>query len=203
MSQQVQELIEKIKTEGIHAAGEKAKEIEGSAKTDAQKVIDDASTQAQQIIANANAQAQKIQSSTQMALKHAARDTLLALRKEIEGTLQKVISTQVKDALSSENLANIISEAVTKSVETKLAENDILVVLNSGDLKKLSDGFVAKLQKGIKQTIKLQSSDDIGGGFTISFDEGKSCFDFSDSSLTQYLSFYLNAQVATLLQEAA
>ena len=101
MSQQVQELIEKIKTEGVQAANQKAKEIEGNAKTVAQKVASDAQVQAQRIIADANAQAKKIQESTQMALKQAARDTLLALRKEIETVLRKIISKQVSDSLSS------------------------------------------------------------------------------------------------------
>jgi len=201
MSQQVQELIEKIKTEGVQAADQKAKEIEGNAKTIAQKVAGDAQTLAQKIIADANAQALKIQESTQMALKQAARDTLLSLRKEIEAVLQKVVSRQVSDALSPEHLAGIIGEVIKKSVESNMAENDILVVLNPKDLNKLKDGFIAALQKEIKKPIKFQSNNDTAGGFTISYDEGKSCFDFSNDSLTEYFSAYLNTQVAALINE--
>ena len=202
MPQQVQELIDKIKIEGVQAADEKAKKIEEKAQTDAQKVITDANGRAKQIIADANAQAKRIQESAQIALKQAARDTLLALRGEIENVLGKVISAQVSDALSPDQLADILGEVIKKFVDAKLAEGDILVSLNSKDLAKLNDGFLAKLQKQIKNSIKLQSRDDLAKGFTISFDEGKSHFDFSDASLAEYLSTYLNTQLAALIQDA-
>ena len=202
MPQQVQELIDKIKIEGVQAADEKAKKIEEKAQTDAQKVITDANGRARQIIADATSQAKRIQESAQIALKQAARDTLLALRGEIENVLGKVISAQVSDALSPDQWAEILGEVIKKFVEAKLAEGDILVSLNSKDLAKLNDGFLAKLQKQIKNSIKLQSRDDLAKGFTISFDEGKSYFDFSDASLAEYLSTYLNTQLAALIQDA-
>ena len=198
MSQQVQELIDKIKAEGIQAADQKAKEIEESATATAQKMVTDAQAKAKQIIAGAETQAQKARESTEMALKQSARDTLLSLRKEIEGTLQKVIAKEIKDALSSDHLAGIISETIKNSVKANLEDGNIEVTLNAKDLDKLKDGFIAKLQKEIKQPIKFKSSDNIASGFTISFDEGKSCFDFSDASLITYLGSYLNAQVASL-----
>lgn len=202
MSTQVQELIDKIKTEGVQAADQKAKEIEGSAKNDAQKMIHDAKAQAQQIIEDANKKARQITDSTQTALKQAARDTLISLRKEIERTLNKVIAQKVNDSLTPERLADIIAAVVKKSAETEMAQDDILITLSEADLKNLKDGFTAKLQKEVQKTVKLQSHEDMGKGFTISYDNGKSCFDFSDTSLAEYLSTYVNAQVAALIREA-
>lgn len=202
MSQRVQELIDQIKADGIQAADQKAKEIEGNARTEAQKVIAEAQARARQIVAGAEAQARKIQESTRIALRQSARDALLALRKEIERLLQKIISRQIGDALPPERLADIIGEVVRKSVETKLADDDIRVTLGREDLGRLKDGFIAKLQKEIKQPIQLRPADDMAKGFTISFDEGKSCFDFSDAALAEYLGAYLNTQVAALLKEA-
>ena len=97
--------------------------------------------------------------------------------------------------------SDIISEIVKGSVKANLVDNNIEVTLNADDLKKLKDGFIAKLQKEIKQPITFKSSDGISSGFTISFDDGKSCFDFSDASLIEYLGSYLNAKVAALLSE--
>ena len=202
MSQLVQELIDKIKTEGVQAADEKAKEIKGVAQTGAQKIIADAQDQARKIIADAEGQSARTRESTQMALKQAARDTLLSLRREIESILENVVHAQVGEALSAERLADILGEVIKKSVDSNLAEGDILVSLNPKDLKQLNEGFLAKIQKQIKNSVKLRSKEDLAKGFTISFDEGKSCFDFSDDSLAEYLSAYLNAQAAQLLQKA-
>ena len=199
MSQQVQELIDKIKNEGVQAADQKAKEIEACAKASVQKTVAAAEAQAKHISADARAQAQKTHESTEMALKQSARDMLLALKKEIEGVLEKVILRQVKEALSPQQLSDIIGGIVKASVKANLADNDIEVTLSAGDLKELKDGFIAKLQKEIKQPMTFKTSDGISSGFTISFDEGKSCFDFTDASLVEYLGAYLNTQVAALL----
>ena len=199
MSQHVQELIDKIKTEGLQAADQKAKEVEDSAKAGVQRIIADAEVKAKHIVADAEAKAQATRESTEMALKQAARDTLLALRKEIEGVLQKVIAKETKGALSPEQLAGIISEIVKGSVKANLAESNIEVTVSAADLKTLEDGFAAKIQKEIKQPVTFKSADGISTGFTISFDEGKSCFDFTEASLVEYLGTYLNTQVAALL----
>lgn len=201
MSQHVQELINKIKTEGVQAADQKAKEIEDNARFQAQKILEDAQAQAKHIISDAQTQAQKTRESTEMALKQSARDTILALKKEIDSVLQKLISKQVKDSLSPEQLSGVISEVVKGALKGNLAQNGIEVALSEGDLKKLKEGFIAKLQKEIKEPITFKSNEGISSGFTISFDEGKSCFDFSDASLAEYLSAYLNAFVASLLKE--
>ncbi|MBN1870093.1 MAG: hypothetical protein JW847_05930 [Candidatus Omnitrophica bacterium] len=200
MSQRVQELIDKIKAEGVEAAGQKAKEIEDNAKASAQKLIAEAHAKARHIVADAEAQARKTRESTEMALTQSARDTLLALRKEIESVLQKIISRQVKEALSCEQLSAMICEIVRECAKADLAEKNIEVVLSESDLKKLKEGFIAKLQKEIKQPLIFKSADGISSGFTISFDDGRSCFDFSDASLIEYLGAYLNAQVAGLLK---
>jgi len=201
MSQQVQELIDKIKTEGVQAADKKAKDIENNAQAAAQKMISDAKAEAKRIISAAQVQAQKTKESTEMALKQSARDTLLALKKQIENVLQKVIAKEIKDSLSLEQLTRILTEVTKKSAEDGSADNAVEVVLSSGDLDKMKDGFMAKLQKEIKNPITFKSSDRIASGFTISFDKSKSCFDFSDASLVAYLSSYLNEQVASLLKE--
>lgn len=202
MSQQIQELIEKIKKEGVQAADEKARHIEGQANLDAQRILAEANGQAKQIIAAANAEARRVQESTQMALKQAARDTLLALRQEIETMLGKIVQAETGAALSAEHLAEILTDMIKKFFDAQTAPGGIVVSLNPGDLKALEEHFIAKLQKQIKNAIRLQPADDLAKGFTISFDGGKSCYDFSDASLAQFLSTYLNARVAALVQEA-
>jgi V/A-type H+-transporting ATPase subunit E len=199
MSQQVQELIDKIKTEGVQAADQKAKEIEDKAHAAAKKIVEDAQAKAQRILKEAEAQAEKTRVSSEMALKQSAGDTLLALRKEIGATLQKVIAKEIKGALSREELAHILEEVIKGIVKANLADHKVEIALNESDLKKLKDGFTAKLQKEIRQPLTFKTNEGISAGFTISFDEGKSCFDFSDESLVEYLSSYLNEQVAVLL----
>jgi len=202
MSQHVQELIDKIKSEGIQAAKQEAGEITKQAQDQANKINEDTMTASDQLLQNAKKDIKKMHESTHMALKQASRDMLLALRNEIENMLKKIISSQVKDSLSSDQLANIITEVIKSSSEADQLAPDIRITLNIKDLKKLEESYIAKLKEKVKGTIKLKASNDINKGFTISYDAGKSNFDFTDESLAQFLSQYLNSQVSDLLKES-
>lgn len=201
MSRQVQELIDKIKTEGLQAADEKSKEIESQAQKKAQKIVEAAQRQAREMVEEAKQEIQKRQDASRMALQHAARDTLLALHKEIRNILQEIVVQHVSETLTPALLSKIIIEISQKAIEKNLADTAIEVTLNEQDLKKLRESFLAHLQKEIKKSIELKSADDIGKGLTISFDEGKSCFDVTASSLAEYLSTYLNEYVAGILKK--
>ncbi|OGX30423.1 MAG: hypothetical protein A2705_00200 [Omnitrophica WOR_2 bacterium RIFCSPHIGHO2_01_FULL_52_10] len=200
MSQQVQELIDKIKTEGLQAADQKAREIEERAKRNAQGILNEANKRAQDLLLEAEEEIQKKQEASRTALRQASRDTLLSLKKEIQKFLQRIVVAQVADALTPQKLADIIAQVTNKAIDGGSADAGIEVMLDPKDLKELRDGSLAKLQKQLKHPVHFRASEDIGKGFTISFDNGKSSFDFSEAALAEYLSVYLNEELAALLK---
>lgn len=202
MTQQVQELIDKIKFEGVEPAKKQAQEIENDAKLKADQIIKQAKEQADKILADAQQEAKKTEESTRMALKQASRDTILSLRKEIESILGKIISLQVSESLTADQMGSILTAVIQESLKDTKSEADITVAVNKNDLKKLEESVAAKLQKQLKGSVKFQASDDINKGFTVSYDDGKSCFDFTDESLAKYLGNFLNAQISSLTSEA-
>jgi V/A-type H+-transporting ATPase subunit E len=202
MSQQVQELINKIKTEGLQAADQKAREIEAEARKESEEIVENAQRRAQHMIAEAETVIKKREESARMALQQSSRDMLLSLRKEIEKILRGIVTAKVGEAMTPERLSHVIREVSQKAVDQDIIDKGIEVVLNAQDFKSLGNGFLAELQKQLKKPLELKSADDIGKGFMISFDQGKSRFDFTDASLADYLSASLNEQVAALLKEA-
>ena len=84
----------------------------------------------------------------------------------------------------------------------EILNDGVSVYTYSKDEQKLGASFVSKLQKQVKGQISLRSSDDTSGGFTISFDGGKSCFDFTDESLAQYLGTFLNSQISSIVNNS-
>ena len=203
MSQQVQELIDKIKTEGIQKADKQASHIKAEAQKKADHIIAEANKKSEQIISDASSRVKKMEEATTMALKQASRDTLLSLRREIENILKRIVTSEIDKTLSAEQLSNVITEVAKNALGTEQTSQDILVAVNKDDYEQLKNGFLTRLKKEIKEPIKLESSNDIGRGFSISFDGGKSSFDFSDESLAEYLSTFLNAQVSELVKDAA
>jgi len=192
MSEHVQELIDKIKQEGVQAGEEVAAQLEKEAKQKARDMIADAKRQAEEIIQAAKEEQAKLEESTRASLQQASRDTVLSLRQEIEKILQKIVQKEVADSLTGEQLCTIISAVISESIKDEGMEADIHVAVSKKDLEVLEKGFLAKMQKKIKQPIKLQASEDIEHGFTISYDGGKSCFDFTDASLGHFLGSFVN-----------
>jgi len=59
-----------------------------------------------------------------------------------------------------------------------------------------------KLRQEAARGITLQPGEEIQGGFTISFDNGKSCYDFTDKALADYIITYLKPKLKKILEEA-
>ncbi|MDP8212847.1 MAG: V-type ATP synthase subunit E family protein [Candidatus Zapsychrus exili] len=202
MTQQIQELINKIKSEGVEEAQSKAQEIEADAQSQSKIILEDAKKKAEKMINDANAEIEKTEQASKMNLLQASRDVVLSLREELQNILSKVVSKNVKSSLSADKLSKIIEDIIEKSAETKSLDESIEVVLSPKDLDSLKESLLSGLGKKLEGKIELKASEDISSGFTISFDEGKSCFDFTDESLTEYLSVYLNSQLSDLINNS-
>ena len=200
MTQQVQELIDKIKTEGIQTANVQAEEIKQQAQAQAKKIVEAAKDQARQIMLEAENQTKKVRESTTMILRQASRDTMLALRKEINNLLHIIIAADVKESLTPDKLGDILRLVIEKAVESK-DTSIVNLEVNEKDLAILKESFIAKLKNELKGSVKLKSSNDVSGGFVISYDEGKSSFEFTDENLAGYLSSFVNSHVSSLLKE--
>lgn len=200
MAEEIRDLIEKINQEGIRAAEEKARTIEASAKQHADEILEKAKREAEEMIASANNRIRREDEKEKALLAQAGRDLLLSLREEINAMLGRIVVSEVRQALTPEALSGIISEAVRNYSAGE--RSNITVFLNKKDLDILEKHFLNKLSEETKKTILLRPSEEISGGFTISYDEGKSCHDFTDRALADYISTSLKPKLHQLLREA-
>lgn len=201
MAEDIKGLIEKIHTEGVKAAEDKARAIEDQARRRGQEIIARAERQAQKLIAQAHEEIARLQQSSQEALKQAARDMLLALRKEINLLLDRLVTAQLRQALKPAELIKIIRALVKDATGKEKA--DIVVSLSKPDLQKLRQGFLGQLKDEIKKGVAFKPSEEIQAGFVISYDRGRSHFDFSDKGLSEYLTAYLRPKLAEVLKAQA
>lgn len=198
MAQEIKDLIAKIQQEGIHVAEEKAAQIKAQTDILAAKIISEAKIQAKNIIEQANLEAKRLDDSTNASLKQAGRDLLISLREEINSMLDALIKADIHQALSAQELAKIIGDVI-KHAPLSLG-SEIVVTLSAQDLEKLEKGFLKQLAQEAKKQIVLKSADGINGGFIISFDAGKSIFDFSAQSLAEYISGCLRPELNKILK---
>mgnify|MGYP001569465122 CR=1 FL=1 len=198
MAQEIKDLIAKIQAEGIKIAEDKAREIEAKALTDAQKIIAEAQLKGEKIIAASQEQEKKTRQSMDAALNQAGRDFLISLRIRINEILDRLVAENIRQALTVEELAKIISALIKGAVNKSEAE--IIITLSAEDRRQLEKSFLKKLIEESKTQIVLNSSDEISAGLCISFDAGKSHFDFSDSALAEYISVNIRPELGRILK---
>ena len=199
MSENLKGLLEKINQEGIKSAEGKARAIEDKTRIDAEKILIDAKKLADEIIQKAKLEAEKTRISANLSVKQASRDLLLALKEDIRKMLNKIIEGEINKALSNEEMAGILAGLIDKYTEKNGKADDIKVLVKKEDLEKIKNTLISKLKDKVKSGVEFRPSPNINAGFSISFDKGKSYFDFSDEGLLETLCVYLNPELARII----
>ena len=201
MEIQLQELIDQIKKDGVDAAEAEATSIVDCAKAEAEKIIADAKAQAEKILADAKAENERMVKSSDDAIRQSGRNLLISFRESVTKELNAIVSNNVNTVYSSDSFAQLITKAIENWINKPDAE-DVAVILNSDDLKKLESAVIAELNKKMLEGITFKSNDNFDGGFRVAVNEGKAYYDYSAEAVTDMLSNYLSPRVTALLKEA-
>lgn len=197
MTEELKQLIEKIQKEGVQAAEAKARQIEEEARRRAQEIVAKAGKEAAGLLSEAEDKTRRMEESTKTTLQQAGRDLVLSLKKEVNDILRKLVEARVREALDPEELAKIIT-ALVKDARGEGREN-VVISLKKEDAEKIREGVFAELKDAVKKGIVLKPCEDISGGLTISYDAGKSLFDFTDKALTEYITSCLKPKLKDIL----
>ncbi|MCG8430804.1 MAG: hypothetical protein MJA29_06510 [Candidatus Omnitrophica bacterium] len=200
MAENIQGLIEKIQQEGIKAAENKAQEIEAAARAKAGQIIKDAQVQADALRARSEKDCARMKESGETALRQSGRDLMLSLRKEINAVLDRLTRDAVKETLPPEALVKLVQNLIKESAHAK---EGIIVSVSEKDAEPVKKHLHALLRGELKKGVTLRSSNDIGAGFIISYDNGNSHYDFTDAALAEYIARFLRPHLAELLKSVA
>ena len=201
MEIQLQELIEKIKKDGVEAAETEAAALLDAAKAQAEKIVADAKKQADKLLADAKSENERMQKSSEDAIQQAGRNLLISFRESVTRELDAILSETISGVYSSEALAQVIVNAV-ECWAGKPDTEDITVILNSEDLNLLEKTILSAIKARIQKGVTLKSSDSLDGGFHISVNNGNSYYDYSAETVVEMLSKYLSPKITKLLKEA-
>lgn len=201
MEIQLQELIEQIKKDGVVAAEAEAKIIVDAAKAEAEKIVAEAKAQAEKMLAEAKAENERMTKSSEDAIRQAGRNLLISFRDSVTRELKAVIGENVNAVYSADAVAQLIANVVECWANKPEVEN-LAVILNCDDLKRLEEALVAALKDKISKGITLRANDNFDGGFRIAVNNGGAYYDYSAEAVVDMLSNYLSPKVTALLKEA-
>jgi len=198
MEAQLENLIEKLKTEGVQAARKQSDDITKVAKSDAQKIIDKAQNEANQIIDQAQQKAVKFKTSAEAAVKQASRDTALIMKEKIFGLFDRVLKAQVQRSLSPD----FLRELIPKIIEQMHTKETVEVLAGDADREKLQQFLQAGLKKELKNEVEIKVSNRITKGFRIGVKDKNVYYDFTDESIVAALKEFLSPSLAKLMEDA-
>ena len=201
MEIQLQELIDRIKKDGVEAAETQAEEILKSAKDEAERIISDAKAQAEKIMSDVKSENERTVKSGEDAIRQAGRNLLISFRESVAKELNVIIGENVSSVYSSGMLSQLIIKAVEGWLSKPDADN-ISVILSSDDLAKLETALLTELKAKMLTGVTLKANDNFDGGFRISVNGDGAYYDYSKEAVTDMLSNYLSPKITALLKEA-
>ena len=202
MEIQLQELIDKIKKDGIETAGKEAAQKKQEAEVEAKHILEAARKEASDLIAAAKLDAERSEKAGLSALQQASRNLILAFKAEIEALLGKIVRNETADALGADALKTILPELL-KSWASKSGNKGVDVLLPEKDLKNLQSWFDQKLAAELKKGVELKSDRSLAAGFRITEKDGSAYYDFSAESVAELLSSYLNPRLSEMMKTSA
>ena len=201
MDIQVQELIDKIKKDGIETASEEAARIKREAEAEARQIVETAKKEAEGIIARGKQDAERSEKAGIAALEQASRNLVLAFKGEIQSLLDKLIEAQVGASYGEDTLKAALPDLL-KAWAAKGTDN-LALILPESQLSRLQGFFSDKLTGELWKGVELKSSRKLSAGFRISNKDGSVYYDFSAESVAELLSAYLNPKLAEILKTSS
>ena len=200
MDVQLNELIEKIKTDGISAAKGEAEKILQDAGRRKEEIIKEAEKEAAAMKSAARDEAKRMEASGKAALEQAARDIILKVRQSIQQVSDAILAKKSAEALSGEGLVKVIVSALEK---WDGREGELSLLLSEADAAKLGKELTSQLAAKFGEGVEIKPFSGINAGFRIGTKEGGSYFDFSSKEIALMLSQLVNPQLAAIVEEAA
>jgi len=201
MEIQLQELIDKIKKDGIESASAEAARIKSEAEAEAERILSEAQKEADAIVSRGKSEAERSTKGSKAALEQASRNLILTFKMEIQTFLDKIIAQAVASAFTEDTLKAVLPDLL-KTWAAKNGSDSVDLLLPEKDLAKLQSWATGTLAAELKKGTELKADRNLEKGFKIINKDGSAYYDFSAEAVAELLSAYLNPHLAELLKAA-
>lgn len=202
MDIQLQELIEKIKKDGVASAESAAAKIIADAEKKAASIVSDAEAKADSIIKTAKAETERMEKASEDAIAQAGRNLIISFRDGINKELSALVSAETAKAMDKDVLKKLIPDTL-KAWAANNDATDVSVLLPAKDLKALESAVKTALKGKLAKGIEIKSDASLSAGFRIGTKGGAAFYDFSAEEVASLFSAYLNPKTTEIMKKAA
>lgn len=199
MQDKLQELTNRLYTEGLSKGKEEGEILLEKAKKDASEIIDEAKKEAIQIIERAKKDAEDYKIKIESDLKMASSQVLQATKKDVENlVISKVAEGKIISALGSADFIKEIIKSVAQKFNSEEA-TDLSLILPENLRTELEPFVKNELTNSFKGGIDAQFSKKISGGFNIGPKNGGYFISMTDDTFKNLIGEYLRPVTKKLL----
>lgn len=202
MDVQLQELISKIKRDGVASAESSAAKIISDAEKKAASIISDAEAKADSIVKTARAETERMEKASEDAITQAGRNLIISFRDGVNKELSAIVAAETERAMDKDLLKKLIPDAV-KAWASKTDATDVSVLLPAKDLKLLESSLKSALRIRFSKGLEIKGDASLSAGFRIGSRNGAAFYDFSADEVAGLFSAYLNPKTTELMKRAA
>ncbi|HSW68107.1 MAG TPA: hypothetical protein VLH16_05975, partial [Bacteroidales bacterium] len=169
MESKLQELTNKIYSEGIEKANKEAEAILTKAREAADALISSANQEAAAIIDASHREAQELKKNVNNELAMAARQSISALKQKITDLITaQLIAEPVHEAFADRDFLKKTIEIVLKNWDKdSTVAVDVALILPASEEQQLGKYFAMRAHELLRGGLQIKFDDKIGNGFRI------------------------------------
>lgn len=194
MELQIQELLQRIQSEGVDAARAEADKILADAKVSASALVEAAQKKANELESESRARIESAEKASRLALIQASRDTILGLREKVQTLMDAAVLSTVKETFSAQYLATLLPTILGSLLSN--GSTDLTVLLPAKTLAQLDSSLAARLSSELGAGITFKPFSGVDAGFRVMAKGSSAHYDFSAEAVAQVLSSRVNARLA-------
>lgn len=194
MEQQIQDLINSIRKDGIDSATIEAKKIVDLAEAKASEIISNAEKERDKMLLDAKRKIELEKESNIASLKMASRDLCLSFKKECERIFQSILDRKIDKIMDDSLLKDLL-----KTVISSEFSSDVVVILPEDKKNSIVSSLCEELSDELTRGVTFTFSSDLSGGFRVQDKDGKAYIDLSDDECTKLLYPYISSSIKDLI----
>ena len=195
MSEDLQNLLDKIQQEGVDKAKSEADRLIAEANQKAREIVAEAKSTAEAYAEDAKTQAESYKASSLRTIQQAAANTVIEVEKSVTAILEKLLLKDVNLVLGETNL---VADLAMEAIRNYLTGDGKIEVAAS---QKLLDTLRNKLAAEASQGVELVLDEKTGAGFRVLLADGRIEHNFTGAAVAEALAQQLRPSLAALLRK--
>jgi V/A-type H+-transporting ATPase subunit E len=194
MTQDLQQLLEKIQRDGADKAQSEADAILAKANAQARALLEGAKSEAAKIISDARQEAEAFERRAEETIRQSARDTVLTVEKSVTRLLTQLLLKEVNAALSN---TDVVAGLAVEAARAYIGGNGTVEVAAASQL---ADTLRSKLAADAASGVTVVTDEATGAGFRVRLDNGRIEHAFTGAAIADALAKQLRPRLAAFVK---